>query len=96
MRRVGLPNRLCPAPDAIATRRIPSQLVNQAFEARGLRPEPGLTLYSLRHTFEDRLTTIQAPEKVVAMLMGYKWHWPRYGLGPSLGQKREWLNRIAF
>jgi hypothetical protein len=61
-----------------------------------LRPEPGLTLYSLRHTFEDRLTAIEAPEKVVAMLMGYKWHRPRYGLGPSLGQKREWLNCIAF
>lgn len=73
-----------------------SALVNQALEVRGLRPEPGQTLYSLRHTFEDRLTAIEAPEKVVAALMGHKWHRPRYGLGPSLEQKREWLNRIAF
>jgi integrase len=73
-----------------------SALVNQALEARGLRPETGQTLYSLRHTFEDRLTAVEAPEKVVAALMGHKWHRPRYGLGPSLEQKREWLNRIAF
>jgi integrase len=73
-----------------------SALVNQALEVRGLRPEPGQSLYSLRHTFEDRLTALEAPEKVVASLMGHKWHRPRYGLGPSLEQKREWLNRIAF
>jgi integrase len=73
-----------------------SALVNQALETRGLRPHPGQTLYSLRHTFEDRLTAVEAPEKVVAALMGHKWHRPRYGLGPSLEQKREWLNRIAF
>ena len=73
-----------------------SALVNQALETRGLRPEPGQTLYSLRHTFEDRLTAVEAPEKVVAALMGHKWHRPRYGLGPSLEQKRNWLERVAF
>ena len=73
-----------------------SALVNQALDVRKLRPEPGQTLYSLRHTFEDRLTAVEAPEKVVAALMGHKWHRPRYGLGPSLEQKRNWLNRIAF
>jgi hypothetical protein len=70
-----------------------SALVNQALDARKLRPEPGQTLYSLRHTFEDRLTVVEAPEKVVAALMGHKWHRPRYGLGPSLEQTRDWLNR---
>ncbi len=73
-----------------------SALVNSALIARALRPEPGQSLYSLRHTFEDRLTAVEAPEKVVASLMGHKWHRPRYGLGPSLKQKEEWLKRIAF
>jgi hypothetical protein len=73
-----------------------SALVNKVLEVRGLRPEPGQSLYSLRHTFEDRLTAVEAPEKVVAALMGHKWHRPRYGLGPSLEQKRDWLKRIAF
>jgi hypothetical protein len=73
-----------------------SALVNSILEVRGLRPEPGQSLYSLRHTYEDRLTAVEAPEKVVAALMGHKWHRPRYGLGPSLEQKRDWLKRIAF
>jgi integrase len=73
-----------------------SALVNKAFEARKLRPEPGQSFYSLRHTFEDRLTAVEAPEKVVASLMGHKWHRPRYGKGPSLELKRKWLKRIAF
>jgi hypothetical protein len=73
-----------------------SAVVNKALEFRKLRPEAGQSLYSLRHTFEDRLTAVEAPEKVVASLMGHKWHRPRYGLGPSLEQKLEWLRRIAF
>lgn len=73
-----------------------SALVNKVMEAHGLRLEEGQSLYSLRHTFEDRLTAVEAPEKVVAALMGHKWHRPRYGLGPSLEQKRSWLERIAF
>jgi integrase len=73
-----------------------SALVNKALSTRNLRPEPGQSLYSLRHTFEDRLTAVEAPEKVVASLMGHKWHRPRYGKGPSLELKRKWLKRIAF
>jgi len=73
-----------------------SALVNKALEARGLRPELGQSLYSLRHTFEDRLTAVDAPDKIIACLMGHKWSRPRYGVGPSLEHKREWLERIAF
>jgi integrase len=73
-----------------------SALVNKALEARGLRPELGQSLYSLRHTFEDRLTAVDAPDKIIACLMGHKWSRPRYGIGPSLEHKREWLERIAF
>ena len=73
-----------------------SALVNKAFVSRKLRPEPGQSFYSLRHTFEDRMTAVETPEKVVAALMGHKWHRPRYGKGPSLELKRKWLKRIAF
>ena len=73
-----------------------SALVNKAMDLRGLRPEPGQSLYSLRHTFEDRLTAVDAPDKIIACLMGHKWSRPRYGVGPSLEHKRDWLNRIAF
>lgn len=73
-----------------------SALVNKALEARALRPQVGHSLYSLRHTFEDRLTAVNAPDKIIACLMGHKWSRPRYGVGPSLELKREWLDRIAF
>jgi integrase len=73
-----------------------SALVNKALDSRGLRPQLGQSLYSLRHTFEDRLTAVDAPDKIIACLMGHKWSRPRYGVGPSLEHKREWLARIAF
>ena len=73
-----------------------SALVNKALTTRGLRPEKGQSLYSLRHTFEDRLTAVDAPDKIIACLMGHKWSRPRYGVGPSLEHKRDWLDRIAF
>jgi len=73
-----------------------SALVNKAMELRGLKPEAGQSLYSLRHTFEDRLTAVDAPDKIIACLMGHKWSRPRYGVGPTLEHKRDWLNRIAF
>ncbi len=70
--------------------------VNKLLHGRGLLPVEGQTLYSFRHTFEDRLTAVEVPDKVAAALMGHKYHRPRYGVGPSLAQKREWLNRIAY
>lgn len=72
-----------------------SAIVNKVLGNAKLRPE-GQTLYSLRHTFEDRLTAVEAPEKLIANLMGHKYSRPKYGAGPSLAQKREWLQRIAF
>ena len=73
-----------------------SALVNKALDAREMRPTPGHSLYSLRHTFEDRLTAIDPPDKIIAMLMGHKFQRPRYGAGPSLEQLKGWLGRIAF
>lgn len=73
-----------------------SALVNKVLGNRKLLPSDNHSLYSLRHTFEDRLTAIEAPEKVIASLMGHKWIRPKYGAGPSLKQKHDWLSRIAF
>lgn len=73
-----------------------SATLNKALIARNLRPSEGQSIYSLRHTFEDRLTAVEAPEKIIATLMGHKWQRPKYGSGPSLAQKHDWLSRIAF
>ncbi|MER8978046.1 integrase [Mesorhizobium sp. M0239] len=73
-----------------------SALVNKFLDNANLLPTDDHSLYSLRHTYEDRLTAVEAPEKVVAMLMGHKWHRPKYGSGPTLEQKQFWLKKIAF
>lgn len=73
-----------------------SAAVNKTLAENHLLPSRKHTAYSFRHTFEDRLTKVEAPEKLTAALMGHKFHRPRYGLGPTLEHKQEWLQRIAF
>lgn len=73
-----------------------SALVNDVLTVRNLRPIEGQSFYSLRHTFDGRLTAVEAPEKLMASFMGHKYGRPKYGTGYSLAQKRDWLLKIAF
>lgn len=73
-----------------------SAIANKMLGNLKMRPTPDHSIYSLRHTFEDRLTAVEAPEKLIAAMMGHKYSRPKYGAGPSLEQKRVWLQRIAF
>lgn len=68
-----------------------SATVNKALGAAGLRPTPGHTLYSLRHTFKDRLIAIEAPPRVQDALMGHAVGEIEYGAGPSLEQRAAWM-----
>lgn len=72
-----------------------SATVNNYLLANKLRKE-SVTMYGLRHSFEDRLTAVDAPEKMIAMLMGHRHQRPKYGKGAELEHKQEWLERIAF
>jgi integrase len=76
------------APDTL------SATVNKALTEAGLRPTPEYTLYSLRHTFKDRLIAIEAPERVQDALMGHAVREVEYGAGPSLEQRATWLGRV--
>lgn len=73
-----------------------STLINKYFRAHELNPMKGQSLYSLRHTFKDRLRDVQAPEEVIDNLMGHKSRGPKYGRGHILETKLEWLNKISF
>lgn len=73
-----------------------SALVNKYLRNHDLRPTLDHTMYSLRHGFEDRLTAVETPEKLIAAMMGHKYSRPKYGAGPSLEQKQKWLQRIAL
>jgi integrase len=73
-----------------------SATVNKFFRDNGLRPTKDHTVYSLRHSFKDRLIAAQAPDSLIDSLMGHKTYKPKYGKGPSLELKVKFLSEIAF
>lgn len=73
-----------------------SATVNKYLTENGLRPTRDHTVYSLRHSFKDRLVAIEAPDSLIDNLMGHKTYKPKYGRGPSLELKLKFLERIAF
>ncbi len=73
-----------------------SSTINKYFRENNLVPSDRHSLYSLRHSFEDRLTAVEPPDKVQAALMGHKYVRPKYGHDPSLEQKKLWLDKIAL
>ncbi|WP_128291990.1 DUF6538 domain-containing protein [Afifella aestuarii] len=70
--------------------------VNKMLRSRGLLPTEKHSLYSIRHTFQDRLVAADMPDRMQADLMGHKFARPLYGEGPTLAHKREWLLRLAI
>jgi integrase len=73
-----------------------SAIINQFLRANKLVPSEEHTLYSLRHSFKDRLRAVEAPGELVDMLMGHSNGGPAYGAGYMLDQKAKWLQRIAL
>lgn len=73
-----------------------SGTVNKFMSENGLRPTRDHSVYSLRHSFKDRLVAIEAPDSLIDSLMGHKTYKPKYGRGPSLELKLKFLERIAF
>jgi integrase len=73
-----------------------SAAVNKYLLENGLRPTKDHTVYSLRHSFKDRLIAAQAPDSLIDSLMGHRTGKPKYGRGPSLELKLKFLEQIAF
>lgn len=73
-----------------------SAMANKFLYNHKLLPSDNHSVYSLRHSFEDRLTAVEPPEKIMAALMGHKYSRPRYGEGPTLEQKLRWMEKIVF
>ncbi|PCJ99968.1 MAG: hypothetical protein COA45_03910 [Zetaproteobacteria bacterium] len=73
-----------------------SATLNKYMVENNLRYGENTTLYSLRHSFEDRLQAVEPPEKVHCSVFGHKYDRQRYGDGPSLEQKKKWMDKIAF
>jgi integrase len=62
----------------------------------GLRPTKKHTVYSLRHTFKDRLIEQGCQDSMIEGLLGHSDDHPKYGSGPSLKLKLEVMKKIAF
>ena len=74
-----------------------SALVNKALDARNLRPAGAhQRLYSLRHSFSDRLANANCDSKIIDQMMGHVREGMKYGVGAELETKHEWLKRIAL
>jgi integrase len=73
-----------------------SAAVNKYLWENKLRPTKDHTVYSLRHSFKDRLIAAEAPDSLIDSLMGHKSYKPKYGKGPPLELKLKYLQRIAL
>jgi integrase len=73
-----------------------SATVNKFMSENGLRPTRDHSVYSLRHSFRDRLVAVETPDSLIDSLMGHKTYKPKYGKGPSLELKLKFLERIAL
>lgn len=73
-----------------------SATVNKYLLENGLRPTKAHTVYSLRHSFKDRLVAAEAPDSLIDNLMGHRTGKPKYGEGPPPELKRKFLDAIAL
>lgn len=73
-----------------------STYLNKLLRKKGLFPSELHSLYSLRHSFQDRILAVDTPDRVQAELMGHRFNRPSYGDGPSLEQKRSWMQKVQL
>lgn len=73
-----------------------SAIANKAFRQRNLFPSPKHKVYSLRHTFEDRMIEVETDYALRCLLMGHKNDRPAYGSGGSMEYRREQIMKFAY
>lgn len=73
-----------------------TNVVNKFLRENELVPSPKHTMYSLRHSFQDRILQVNVPDRVQAELMGHKFQRPKYGDGATLALKKEWLQKVCL
>lgn len=73
-----------------------SDTMNKFMRENGLLETPRHTLYSLRHSFEDRMLASKVDERIRRDLFGHSLSRERYGKGASLEHLLEVVQAIAF
>ena len=77
-------------PDSVST------AIGKYLRENDMLPSPKHSTYSLRHSFQDRLTAIKSIDRIQADLMGHKFSRETYGVGASLKDKYEELKKIEL
>lgn len=73
-----------------------SATVNKHLREHGLNPSRQHTLYSLRHSFEDRMKDGNVDTELRMILMGHRIDRAQYGSGGSMAWRQEKLKAIAL
>ncbi len=61
-----------------------------------LQETPAHTIYSVRHSFEDRMKEAGLDDELRRILMGHSIHRPKYGSGGDLKWRRDELRKIVW
>ncbi len=70
--------------------------INKFLMNAGLRPTAKHTVYSFRHTFQDRIENAGASDRMQADLMGHEFGRPTYGDGPEMRARQRFLQEICL
>ncbi|MCZ4273218.1 tyrosine-type recombinase/integrase [Maritalea porphyrae] len=70
--------------------------IGRYFRRNNLYPEKGITLYSLRHSFSERIREFGVTDREETDLMGHEFDRPKYGEATTLRRKQDILQSIAF
>ncbi|MBB1493023.1 tyrosine-type recombinase/integrase [Paracoccus sp. MC1854] len=73
-----------------------SATVNKYLRENGLAETPLHTMYSLRHSFEDRMIAAGVDDRIRRDLFGHRLDRERYGKGATLEHLQEIVQALAF
>jgi len=73
-----------------------SATVNKFLRENGLLETPAHSLYSLRHSFEDRMLAAGVDDRIRRDLFGHRLNRERYGTGASLEHLRDVIQAVAI
>jgi integrase len=73
-----------------------SGTVNKFLRSNGLAESPAHSMYSLRHSFEDRMLEAGIDERIRRDILGHALGRERYGKGASIEMAADPLRPIAF
>ncbi|MBO1040462.1 DUF6538 domain-containing protein [Brucella pituitosa] len=73
-----------------------SAAINKYLRSKKLCPTMRHTIYSLRHTFQDRIENADCSDRMQADLMGHEFGRPTYGDGAEMKRRQAFLESIKF